>query len=83
LTSTFCLYDLARSLREQRIAMIQTLSQYLFFAKAAVYLFEKHLHKTKSQSKPVNQQQQQQQQSDAQTTNCKRRWSFNFSLFSF
>lgn len=37
------MYHIARLLREQRIAMIQTLSQYHLFAKAIVYLFEKKL----------------------------------------
>lgn len=37
------MYNIAHHLREQRIAMIQTLSQYILFAKAIVYLFEKKL----------------------------------------
>lgn len=43
LTSDFSMYNIARLLREQRIAMIQTLSQYTLFAKAIVYLFEKKI----------------------------------------
>ncbi len=40
LDSDFNLFRVARELRLQRIAMIQTFSQYQFFAKAVAYLFE-------------------------------------------
>ncbi|CAF0709537.1 unnamed protein product [Brachionus calyciflorus] len=43
LDQNFSLYEIAKALREQRIAMIQTQSQYLFFARATALLFEKYL----------------------------------------
>jgi hypothetical protein len=44
LVSNFSLYNVAQSLREQRIALIQTLSQYKYFAEAVAFLFENHLN---------------------------------------
>ncbi len=45
LESDFNLFKIARALREQRIAMIQTFSQYQFFARAVAFLFENFMLK--------------------------------------
>ncbi|RNA15257.1 hypothetical protein BpHYR1_018565, partial [Brachionus plicatilis] len=61
LNENFSLYEIAKALREQRIAMIQTQSQYLFFARATALLFEKYLKSLsnrveKYQNNPVKSQ---------------------------
>lgn len=45
LESDFNLFKIAKALREQRIAMIQTFSQYQFFARAVAFLFENFMLK--------------------------------------
>ena len=54
LTSDFSMYKMAHSLREQRIAMIQTLGQYQLFGKAIVYLFENYLKELNESIKKDN-----------------------------
>ncbi len=66
----FSLYKIARGLREQRIAMIQTQSQYFFFSRAIGNLFEKYLKNYQEiQEEKLKQNKPKQNESDINNNN--------------